>query len=574
MTTSSVFNRSAHAACGLGLVLCLLGLGGCKDRKNSDTSDTASNTPADFQLGPTVQCENPVTGMDRFREEGQDRGLTEILPSVESVYGREIAGLGGHLVVADLDNDDDVDILAGGLDGLPSVYENDGTGHFTLRTDSLDIRAQSTWGMPALAAADLNGDSLPEIIAATGGYFFVNWNQGDFSFESSAEHFLGDPVDPFIYLTLSMGDLDGDGLLDLVLPSASRSSDDPQPGPELQYGGPDHILLQNARHEFILVEDLYSAGNGSRSQLAIVTDPDADGDMDVFIPADQGPPSAFWRNEGVASNSKPQLENKAEILGMALEMAAMGIDNADLNADGFLDYCISDVGPPKCLLSDGNGGFYESGVALGLVVDEPVTEPEPFAAEFTTIGWSIDFVDLDNDGILDVVQASGPDPGAHSRGVLNFPDVVWHGLASGQFEDLSAEIGFGDIANHIGMATADFDGDGFMDITVAGPMESPKLFMNQCGDGAWTRVILHGAKENTMALGALVTAYVDGVPLPREVHGLRAQAQGPAQVHFGLGDTDTLDKLEVRWPDGQVSVATNVATRRTVTVTHPSAVSE
>ena len=85
MIISGVFNRSTQAACGLGLVLCLLGLSGCKDRKTPD-SDTGDGTSEGFQLGPAVQCESPVTGMDRFREEGLDRGLTEILPSVESVY--------------------------------------------------------------------------------------------------------------------------------------------------------------------------------------------------------------------------------------------------------------------------------------------------------------------------------------------------------------------------------------------------------------------------------------------------------------------------------------------------------
>ena len=108
-------------------------------------------------------------------------------------------------------------------------------------------------------------------------------------------------------------------------------------------------------------------------------------------------------------------------------------------------------------------------------------------------------------------------------------------------------------------------------IIIAGPLESPKLFMNQCGEGAWLQVLLQGAEDNSMALGAQVTATVNGQPLPREVHGLRAQAQGPPRVHFGLGDVDTIDKLEVRWPDGTTNVASDVPTRRMVTATYSSA---
>ena len=96
-----------------------------------------------------------------------------------------------------------------------------------------------------------------------------------------------------------------------------------------------------------------------------------DGDLDLLALSDLGPPSAFWRNDGLVDGVVQWVDDGAS-LGAALEIAAMGIDSADLNRDGVLDYCISDVGPPRCLLSDGLGGYVEGAHALGFDIAEPI----------------------------------------------------------------------------------------------------------------------------------------------------------------------------------------------------------
>ena len=85
--------------------------------------------------------------------------------------------------------------------------------------------------------------------------------------------------------------------------------------------------------------------------------------------------------------------------GADLEMAAMGLDSADLNADGQLDYCITDVGRPLCLVSQGDGLYAEGGASLGVYPDGVGGA----GAFLSTVGWSLDFADLDNDGWMDLM---------------------------------------------------------------------------------------------------------------------------------------------------------------------------
>jgi len=376
----------------------------------------------------------------------------------------------------------------------------------------------------------------------------VSANLGGLSFGAAVHWFHDNTVSAQTYLTAAIGDVDGDGDLDLALPGNGSVQDGYVEG--AAYGGPDLVLVQEGG-AFVVSDELW-VEEGSLSQLAVFTDRDLDGDRDLLIAADQGPPSAFWRNDAGSWH------NDAAEVGAAVEMAAMGVAVADLNGDGGLDYCLSDVGEPRCLLSDGEGGWADGAVALGLTVDEPV---EGWSAG--TTGWSLELADLDNDGDLDLVQAGGPEPGAYHAGVLDWPDVIWENVGLG-FDDVTAEVGFGDVANHIGLVAADFDDDGALEVVVAGPGAAPRLWKGSCTSEHWVQVELVGPPENTDAVGARVALTWEGGAQLREVHALRDQAMGPTRVHQGLGSAERVE-VTVTWPDGSV-VSAWVPVDRRVTV--------
>ena len=358
------------------------------------------------------------------------------------------------------------------------------------------------------------------------------------------------------WVTHNHGDPDQDGDLDVLLPTVGGGEDGFQ-------GQTDEIAWNDGSWGESSVLD---NGAGTSTLVGVFTDRDGDQRQDVFIPGDLGPPSAFFLNGGPDGQGRPTLRDEAPALGADVTMSAMGIDSADLNGDGLLDYCMTDLGPPRCLQSDASGVYLEPGASLGLV-------PTTWVQGVGTVGWSLDFADFDADGHLDAAQSGGPFPN-EDEGVFFFdwPDLLWMGNSAGGFDDVTDQSSVGSLENHVGLVTADFDGDGFLDLVFAGPLNPPELHMNRCNESSWLMVELAGPAGNTEGIGAQVELRATDLRQTREVQTLRGVSQGPSSVHFGLGERENVDTLMVRWPDGETSAFEDLPTRRRVTIAHPSRV--
>ncbi len=285
---------------------------------------------------------------------------------------------------------------------------------------------------------------------------------------------------------------------------------------------------------------------GVSSLVAIWTDRDLDGDQDLFEPNNVGnatnQKTTFWRNETELSEDIVLVEDSEEV-GVHIPMAGMGVDSMDLNGDGYLDYCVTDVGPSKCFTSFGSGedlSYIDSTLEVGLFPSVPAYD----GLGTTTIGWAFDFADLGNDGYPDAIHTSAPDHGSGLRdlGFVHWPDLMWRGTADG-FEDVTSETGFDDPSANYGLGTADFDGDGHLDAVVAGPGNPPRLFMNQCGAGAWIDVQLVGPPTNVDGYGAIAMLEDSRGTQVRELYNVRATGQSAARFHFGLGDDEAVESL-------------------------------
>jgi len=516
-----------------------------------------------FEFGPEVICANPVQGIARLEEVSLERGIDQVV--FDPASGTDVedigatTGRGGAVLAADLDDDGDLDLMQ----GPTTIYVNDGTAHFTATDGPFPM---GTIGSATyLGAYDLDGDDLPELIGdweADGANTIYLWrNLGNLSFSEPETFDVPEDIQLAINASIALGDPDGDNDLDLLYITGAYYGDDGA----LVF--PPGLMYQNVGGSFAHWFDM--PGHPS-SQVALFTDRDNDGDQDLYVPNDwphEGAPSVFWRNDGVADDGKPTLIDDAGSLGANLEMAAMGIDSADLNADGLLDYCITDVGRPLCLVSLSDGGYAEGGSALGIYPE--TNEGEDF---LSTVGWSLDFADLDNDGWVETLQASAPDSVAVENELYEVADLLWRGLPDGTFEDVSEEAGFADLTDHLGLITADLDGDGWLEIFTAGRGSVPRLYANRCGSESWLEVILRGPPENRRGFGARMELTWSGGMQVRELTGLRATSQGPPRVHFGLGQDDVAIRLEIRWPDGEISIYEALPGRRVVTAVHSSLV--
>ena len=528
------------------------------DDTSPDDDDTGPDDDDDDDTGPDdddvqpVSCDEPWDGTGpRLVDEALERGFDLALGDPE------IVGNFQTVVIHDLDDDGDSDVLLGATWSGPHLYANDGQGEFTRTETSWELRTAPTpdWlaepedgPLPtslAIAVLDLDGDGLPELLNS-GLHFVAKFpNLGDLAFGPMEILFQMDT--PWQVIAGHVfGDINGDQRLDLLVAVGAVD----------QSGTPDvahHLLLQDADGNFQPTLELETADRAD-AQFPVLTDFDQDGDLDLMIPKDQGVFSGLWRNDGVTGEGVPVLVEISDEVGIQIDMHAMGIDSADINGDGHLDYVITDIGPPLLFLG-GPAGFIDSGAALGLT-------PTDWRGDDGTIGWSVDIVDLDNDGRDDIVQASG---GYETADVL--PDLVWRQTASGAFEDLSEEWGLSTEESHTGLATGDLDGDGFVDVVTGSAGSLPMVFMNRCTEAGWLEVDLVGGPDNREAYGALIKVTVDGSTSIREMHNARARGQGPSVAHFGLGSTEVVDEVEIVWPDGTQTTLTDVERNRRVQVT-------
>lgn len=151
-----------------------------------------------------------------------------------------------------------------------------------------------------------------------------------------------------------------------------------------------------------------------------------------------------------------------------------------------------------------------------------------------------------------------------------------------RFTDVAMALGADDIRDSRGVATADFDHDGDLDLVInhnAGDRYREEgvpatLLRNDVGqDGPWLAVELEGTRSNRDGVGALVTAVTGSLRQTRlAAAGSGYASQNSARLHFGLGDAERVDELIVRWPAGSTERFTDLPVRRLVRVTEGSGI--
>ncbi len=296
---------------------------------------------------------------------------------------------------------------------------------------------------------------------------------------------------------------------------------------------------------------------------AVLSDLDGDGRLDLYVANDQDP-NRLYRNipwpGGVQEDPAGlgfRLDDRAVSQGVADPHAGMGIAAADYDGDGLTDLFVSN--------SRGQGHAVYRHRAAEATRPSFADVRSHFAAAFgdSFTGWGASWVDLDLDGDLELVLANGAIPVASL--VEDAEPVQVLDNRDGWFADLgrSASTGKRLRVDGRGLAAADYDNDGDVDIainSIGGPLV---LLENTGAAGHWLEV-----KLGTFAPGATVTAVLpDGRRLVRAVQaGSSYLSSEDPRVHLGLGDVTEVSKLIVRYPDGRETRLTDVTADRIVTV--------
>ena len=186
------------------------------------------------------------------------------------------------------------------------------------------------------------------------------------------------------------------------------------------------------------------------------------------------------------------------------------------------------------------------------------------------VKWGDAFVDLDNDGWLDLITVNGhvyPQVDTLSSGArYRQPKLVQFNQGDGTFCDASDQAGPAIVEPRVsrGLAVGDLFNDGNMDAVVEDLVGSPMILRNHGIAGRhWVSFELAGTKSNRLAIGAKVKIAAGGVTQTEEIHsGGSYLSQNDLRVHFGLNKATMIDSVEIRWPSGSLDRMKNLAVDR------------
>ena len=549
-----------------------------------------------FLLGLVVACgseKEPASGIASPSAASAGQAFLEVgeASGADFLHYRhpdDAMAFGGGLVVFDYNNDNLSDIYVTASRGANALYRNNGDGTFTDVAGPAGVDDPDGKGNGG-CAGDYDNDGHRDLFVANFGSSRLFRNTGNNSFDDVTDELaVGDPGPSYRTMGCSWGDYDKDGFLDLVivrhmseftLKSIEVESFAGAVRPMALYrnngdGGFDNVTALLGDITTPLEPDGRSIGNvwGSGFQPGWM-DFDNDGDLDLYVVNDFGAdvqPNVLWRNDGADNNGEWRFVDVSSTTGADVGMFGMGLAVGDYNLDGSLDFYMTNMG--KSVLLSNNiqvKGFTDATNDAQTGLDDVEGQQR--------ISWGTVFFDYDNDGDEDLYVASGY-LDAFPDNDQSQPNVLLRNDGDGAFADVSNESGAADSGIGRGVAYLDYNNDGCLDLYVVNiglTDESPqrsKLFRNACNWGNhWLVLNLAGTQSNRDAVGARVTVTAGGRTQIREVAaGGSSGSQNMGPVHFGLGKTPMVERIDILWPGGLHQTLRDVEADQRLNVTQPA----
>ena len=432
------------------------------------------------------------------------------------------------------------------------LYRNRGAFRFVDVTESSGL-GDPEFGL-GVCMGDYNNDGFPDVYLSNYGPNRLYINNGDGTFSKIEDQpclACGDKVGG----GCCMLDMDGDGDLDIYAATYIRFNSALPPSffrGRKVYGGP----LLYAKESGRLLENLgdnnfrdisHTSGIDSVAEWGMGTicfDYDEDGDTDIFV-ANDSTKNTLWENDGHG-----KFTDVAVLTGIAYDyrgdpQGSMGIDVADFDGDLWLDLFQTSYHKQIPTLYQNMGSFFQdvtlkTGAGVGL---------------FYAVNWGTAFADFDNDGDKDIFIANG-----HIHDNLDdLDDTTSYKMTNSlldnrggkKFVDVAPKSGSGLLPKESsrGIVVEDFDADGRLDVIVLNSRTKPTAIRNETPvDSHWIELNLVGVKSNRDAVGSQVVLTASSGKQRMEVHSGRSyQSHFGSRLHFGLKDSKTIDRLEVRW---------------------------
>lgn len=503
-----------------------------------------------------------------------------------------LESVGGGVAVLDYDGDGwlDIFLISGAtLDELENsqgpaphrnkLFRSNRNGTYTDVTETAGL-GRGGWCMGA-AAADYDNDGHPDIYMTCVGKNVLYHNNGDGTFTDVTQK--ADVAGGSWSTGAAWGDYDRDGYLDLYVAryvDFTRSEIPPKGSSRFcQYKG---VPVQcGPRGLKGLTGILYrNNGNGTFTDVTrkafgpelpkyygftpLWLDIDNDGWPDLFV-ANDGTPNLLYRNHSDGTFEEVGAAAGCGYSKDGLEQASMGADFADYTHDGRLSIFVTNF-------SDDYNTLYRN---TGKGIFNDVTdEAQLGTVSWRELGWTAKFLDYDMDGWPDLFVVNGhvyPEVDEwHMDSTFKEHPQLLQNHKDGTFQDVTASAGKDLLEKRCGRGAAfgDLDNDGDIDFVVNNLDDSPSLFRcDSLPHSQWILIRLEGTRSNRDGIGAIIKLNAGGMEQTQVVHQCGGfLSSSDLRCHFGLGESDVVDELEIRWPSGLIQKFRNIKSKRMIVI--------
>ena len=532
---------------------------------------------------------------------------------------------GGGVALGDVNNDGLTDIYLSGNRVANRLFLNRGELRFEDVTEAAGVAGRAAWST-GVTMADVNADGWLDIYVCNSGdiqgdnrrnELYINQQDGTFT-EAAADYGLANEG---LSTHGVFFDYDRDGDLDFYLLNNSYQAIgsfnlEKNERPKRDSVGGDRLYENRAGSFQDVSEQAGIYGSIIGFGLGVtVGDVDRDGWPDIFVSND-----FFERDYLYMNNHDGTFRETLTESMQSISAASMGADLADINNDGYSELFVTEMLPASnqrlkeattfenwnryqlnlkndyyhqftrnmLQRNNGDGTFTEIGRLSGV--------------EATDWSWGALIFDMDNDGYKDLYVANGIYQDLTNRDFLDYiaddefkrkvtasgsvdfavlvdaipsnpvPNAAFQNRGPAgdyTFRPVAREWGLDLNGFTNGSAYADLDNDGDLDLVVNNTNAAALVYRNHSeGDGNhWLQLDLRGRAGNTFAVGTKATVvagdqrfYLEYMPM----RGFESSMQ--YRLHFGLGQIDYVDRVELEWPDGQKSVIVSPAVDQLLTV--------
>jgi hypothetical protein len=522
----------------------------------------------------------PALGSTQFSEVAAARNLNyttsygTTFPELNLGASMMQRNMGNGAAVGDYDRDGDLDIyVVGQLGQLNRLFRSDldsGSKSFTEVSAAAGVDSDGFSRMATFV--DLDNDGWLDLVVLNDDNglgvsppSYVYRNRGDGTFEDMSLN-SGLARTGLIRGGMSFADYDADGLLDIYISNWCRETGSGSP----QLPGSNLLLKNVGGFQFQDVSfDTHLNYVQRDSFTAIFHDFDGDSRPDIYVAIDHTS-DLFYRNLDIGLFVDDTTGTNLVHTGND-----MGATAADFDDDGDLDIYATNITDPDYLFGSTQYNALHVNQMNSSGTLEFIDEAASRNVEDTFWGWGVQFSDIENDGDLDLIAATGFDEFVYFAGLpdsplLDSPMVLFENNGSGSFSNnTSSGLGGGDDSR--ALIAFDYDRDGDQDLLMTNIQEPVRLFENvgtQAGN--WLSVsLVQSPGMNRDGIGATVFYTIGSKTRRRDIIVNDSYLSGkPAELHLGLGSATSVDELRVVWTDGNESFYNSISANQTLRLSY------